>query len=275
MVDVLTITSLFVSGIIISRVTGFSEWQRDVIGYQFITAFLTSTLLVLVYMKFCKVHLGHHGISFDNLNKRLDVGFTATGFLGSIGGIGFMLVAVLHLTPYDLKGALLLVGFQALALVGLIFYFGRKPSISEDKRPSVRRIYIFIGVILGFGALAIALLDISTIPAKIVFPVLFVGFGEEILFRGYIQSRLNDAFGKPYMLGGARFGLGLIIAAALFGAVHPLAAMHLDYWPWALWTFVAGLSFGYLREKTGSIIAPAIAHGVPEIFAFIFLGLGR
>jgi membrane protease YdiL (CAAX protease family) len=44
---------------------------------------------------------------------------------------------------------------------------------------------------------------------------LFVGFGEEILFRGYIQSQLNEAFGRPYRFFETPFGWGGLITAPL------------------------------------------------------------
>ncbi|MGE5123103.1 MAG: lysostaphin resistance A-like protein, partial [Acidobacteriaceae bacterium] len=53
-----------------------------------------------------------------------------------------------------------------------------------------------------------------------LFYALFVAFGEEILFRGYVQSRLNEVFGRPYRFFGVAFGWGAIISAILFGVMH-------------------------------------------------------
>ena len=44
---------------------------------------------------------------------------------------------------------------------------------------------------------------------------LFVGFGEENLYRGYMQSRLNEAFGRPYRFFGVPFGWGVFVTALL------------------------------------------------------------
>jgi hypothetical protein len=41
---------------------------------------------------------------------------------------------------------------------------------------------------------------------NLVFQFFFAGFGEEILFRGYMQSRLNEDFGRPWRLRGVSFG---------------------------------------------------------------------
>ena len=104
---------------------------------------------------------------------------------------------------------------------------------------------------------------------------LFVGFGEEIIYRGYMQSRLNEAFGKPYRFFGVAFGWGGIITALLFGFMH-VGVLH---WmlghstgvtlAWGFWTFFAGLVKGFVREKSGSILAPALLHGLPQAIATV------
>src|SRR5258706_5285938 len=48
------------------------------------------------------------------------------------------------------------------------------------------------------------------------------GFGEEIFFRGYIQSRIDQAFGFPFHFLGFNFGPGLLISPLLFGFLHVL-----------------------------------------------------
>src|SRR5438105_12072252 len=46
--------------------------------------------------------------------------------------------------------------------------------------------------------------------------------GEEMFYRGYIQSRVNEAFGRPLRFLGVQFGAGLLVSALLFGFLHPL-----------------------------------------------------
>lgn len=95
------------------------------------------------------------------------------------------------------------------------------------------------------------------------------GFGEEIFFRGYVQSRLNEVFGRPWQFLGVRFGVGLVGAALLFGLIHALNTV--DYFG-GTWTFrwwhaltTVAAPYGFLREKTGSIVAPAILHGLVDV----------
>ncbi len=94
--------------------------------------------------------------------------------------------------------------------------------------------------------------------------------GEEVLFRGYVQSRLNGVFGKPWKLVGVEFGPGLLLATLLFGFVHLLNPF--DYfggeqslaWPHFIAT-ASTLYYGFLRERTGSVLAPAIVHALTNI----------
>nr|QNO53103.1 hypothetical protein ODDINNFO_00017 [Methanosarcinales archaeon ANME-1 ERB6] len=82
--------------------------------------------------------------------------------------------------------------------------------------------------------------------------VLFVGVGEELLFRGVIQRDLTHAFGPA---------AGLVLASSVFCVMH-LAWRSIS--ELAL-VFFMGIIFGYLYYKTGSLTAPIIAHGVGNV----------
>jgi membrane protease YdiL (CAAX protease family) len=113
--------------------------------------------------------------------------------------------------------------------------------------------------------------------ASFIFYLVFVGFGEEILYRGYVLTRLNEAFGRPWQFYGAGWGWGTVIASLLFGLTHALnkvdlASGHVEFtWGWGLWTFFGGFVFTYIREKTGSIVAPAIVHGLPQALVYLLI----
>lgn len=101
--------------------------------------------------------------------------------------------------------------------------------------------------------------------------VIGAGLGEEIFFRGCIQTRLDMAFGKPAVLWGLRFGVGLIVSSLLFGLVHALNTV--DYfngqyhfnWSSAVFNCFAGLVYAVMREKTASIFPGVIAHGISDV----------
>ncbi len=117
--------------------------------------------------------------------------------------------------------------------------------------------------------------------STLVFQVVGAGLGEEILHRGYIQSRANAAFGRPYNALGIRFGLGLVLASLAFALVHLLnpffpfqGSYGLD-WTAALIALNAGTFHGFLREKFGSVLAPAIVHGSTFWWSFTLDGTAR
>ena len=109
----------------------------------------------------------------------------------------------------------------------------------------------------------------------------FVGPVEEILYRGYMQSRLNEAFGRPYQTFGVNWGAGIIITTLIFALAHvfnynfnPLLGNYSLDWGWGLVAIPLGLTMGFIREKTGNIVAPALLHATsdfaPKLSGFIF-----
>lgn len=113
----------------------------------------------------------------------------------------------------------------------------------------------------------------SGVLLRVIYMFLLVGPAEEILFRGYIQSRLNGAFGQPRQFFGVRAGWGLLIASLAFGFWHvlnptlfnPILGHYHLSWQHGLWTFPLGLLLAFVRERTGSVFAPAILHGVINV----------
>jgi len=87
-----------------------------------------------------------------------------------------------------------------------------------------------------------------------------VGLSEEFFFRGYLQTQLDATCGRPFRLLGARWGLGLIYAALLFGLCHVVTGDILRFR-----TAFFGLFAGWLRARTGTIAVPAVYHGVANL----------
>jgi len=120
-------------------------------------------------------------------------------------------------------------------------------------------------------AVALGVAGFGIIASTIAFQFYFAGFGEEILFRGYFQSRLNQDFGRRWTIKGVSFGPALLIAAALFGILHVLSSFNplmgefgLDVLA-GITSFFAGLLFGFLREKTGTVLSASVGHGLLDL----------
>jgi membrane protease YdiL (CAAX protease family) len=131
-----------------------------------------------------------------------------------------------------------------------------------------------IALVLGWLEIEIPKLWLSTL----IFQIFFAGFGEEILYRGYYQSRINIGYGRPYKVGRIQFGVGLIAISLLFGFAHVLNPFNpfqgrsgLD-WVAGLVALQTGVFYGLVREKTGSILGSAIIHG--STFWWDFIGDG-
>lgn len=98
--------------------------------------------------------------------------------------------------------------------------------------------------------------------------VVLVGLPEEALFRGYVQTRLHDAFPPRARVLGVLLHPGVLIAqAALFAIVH------LATEPYAvkLAVFFPGLLFGWLRAWRGGIGAAILFHAMSNVLAEILV----
>ncbi|MEZ4266403.1 MAG: MrtP family glutamic-type intramembrane protease [Myxococcota bacterium] len=92
-----------------------------------------------------------------------------------------------------------------------------------------------------------------------------VALPEEWFFRGYLQARLDQRFGTPWRLAGARLGWGFILASLAFAVLHPILI------PGAhrLLVFFPGLLFGWLRARTGNIGAAVVVHAASNLLLAI------
>jgi len=99
--------------------------------------------------------------------------------------------------------------------------------------------------------------------------LLVVSLPEEWFFRGYLQGRLNQLFARKWTLLSAKIGPALFISAALFALAH----LALKPSPERLLVFFPALVFGWLREKTDSLLAPVLFHFLAN-FSFIIFQAG-
>lgn len=240
----------------------FETWQTAQLGFPFpvfVYAVMVAVSLLMIVLR--RKKLSEYAITFQDLKSHLN-----------LAGSCFVPVALANIPfgfgvdPKSWGGALILAAVQVALLFVLARTIGKKPSAGS------------LGI-LGAGALCmtgVSHLEISIIgKAVAVFLTyaLFVGFGEEFLYRGYMQSRLNEVFGKPYHFYGVAFGWGALITALLFGLTHVgilrwiLGMSNEVTLAWGFWTIFSGLVFGLVREKSGSILAPALLHGLPQAIA--------
>lgn len=82
------------------------------------------------------------------------------------------------------------------------------------------------------------------------------GFGEELFFRGLLQTHFEKWWGPP---------LGLAAASVVFGLMHPLTASY------AVLAAIIGLYLGWTYQVTENLLVPTIAHGFYDFIALIVL----
>lgn len=236
------------------------------------TTMILFTVLVLLL---ARRNFGAYGLTRRDWRYNLNIGLVwAVLFIVVAGSvIRFSRIPFDPLHPPDMARALV-AALGEISNTLLLLWFLLRPSGVLSRLPAV------VSLLLLFGLLSIPVILAAYFGRPVVHELLSVlwlffgaGFGEEIFFRGYIQSRLNQAFGRSFRFLGAEFGWGLFVSAALFGFIHVLNTV--DYfggryefaWWWWLPNFASGLFFGLLRERTGSILAGAVIHGLTDVAA--------
>jgi membrane protease YdiL (CAAX protease family) len=83
---------------------------------------------------------------------------------------------------------------------------------------------------------------------EVVILALCSAISEEVFFRGVLQREV-----------------GIVAASTIFGLLHPLGIAYV------LWAGTVGAGLGALYVATGSLAAPAAAHGVYNLLALVYL----
>jgi membrane protease YdiL (CAAX protease family) len=93
------------------------------------------------------------------------------------------------------------------------------------------------------------------------------GFDEEPVFRGLLVGMLTVLIPGRVRLGSFEIAMGGVIMALLFGAAHYqtffVDPLHLAI-AQQLYAFVFGLTYVWLMERSKSLLAPIVAHGLGD-----------
>lgn len=179
-------------------------------------------------------------------------------------GVAFPIVAVAYLRwrglPYSfLRARLPSLRDLGYAVVGLIGAFALVILASN------------VISLLGLSPAGRADQDIITRPniAIVMIPlaILVIGPGEELLFRGVIQTTLTEEFPTP---------VAIVLASLAFAPAHipaltgSAAAIALS----VSVLFLPSLVFGAVYEFSDNLVVPSLSHGLYNaiLFAFVLLG---
>lgn len=192
-------------------------------------------------------------------------------------GITFLMWAIRLVNIYIVRlclTMLIIVAYTIVAVVAMILTGQSKKLLPSKEKLGLQ---ILIGVVIAtalcfiIGIIPI-LCGISLIGShsdmsigKILFvaiqDILFVGVGEEIVFRGYIQNQFAIWIKKWKWL-------SPLIAAVLFGLWHLINGSFIQ----VLFTTIIGCIFGYSKYfmKDCSLLSVIIAHGLYD-FSLVLL----
>lgn len=99
--------------------------------------------------------------------------------------------------------------------------------------------------------------------------VVLVAIPEEFFFRGYIQERLHQAWGrKSFAVLGLPLTWSIVVSSLLFALVHLISTFSVA----RLSVFFPSLVFGALRERTGGISASVVYHAACNLLV-LFLSV--
>ena len=214
----------------------------------------------------------------------LAVGLSALGIMAAvvlsvIAMIGLLLFSV----PLG-ESLILLVGLSLLlqgigfliAAVAYLSYRGLGIEYIRLRRPTLQDFGWMIGGLFGLFAVLIVVgglaqmfapadpadHEIAELGAQqpelllfmVPFMLLVVGPGEELLFRGVIQTRLVETYDTI---------AGIVAASAIFALLHlPAYGGGAEAWVTITVLFVASLVFGAIYEITDNLVVPSVVHGV-------------
>ncbi len=118
------------------------------------------------------------------------------------------------------------------------------------KENSLKELTKFLTDLNGFGEISVGFLVIAIIPA----------IGEELIFRGIVQRKLQIIFSNPH--------IGIVLAGILFSAIH---IQFYGFFP----RMALGVLFGYLYFYSGNIFLPIFAHFVNNGFTLLMVLLSN
>ncbi len=236
--------------------------EKDYIVVRYFVKFVMTILFPLTLIHLLYKNKSDFGIYLPPFSDSFKLSILAYA-IGGPAGITFMLIGLLGWGIADWAGALTLSFVYLIVLYFIPRVTKKLPPRNHMAVPN-KKITVFVMFSLLTVIIAYFTYEYVPVISKILYFIFIVGLGEELLFRGYIQSSLNRYFGKSFSIGNVTFGWGLFVTALLFGLMHALVVVP-PIWPWALFTMVLGLILGFIREKDGSILSAVLLHAMLDM----------
>jgi uncharacterized protein len=236
---------------------------------------LVFAAIILIVLVTTRRDLSQYGISLSNFNGDL-----------RIVAICIIPLLITQIPTFifnmgSLAGTLIYCAGELIVLFIIAKILTSVPDKNDKANIRTRIVIPVICLIAITGASIFSSTALPSLIFEFVLLFVFVGPVEELIFRGYMQSRLNDSFGRPYRFFGINLGAGIVITSLLFGMWHvfqypfnPFAGNYSLALFSGFGAFFMGLTLGVIREKAGSIVAPAILHSTFDLVMEFTMHLG-
>ena len=169
------------------------------------------------------------------------------------------------------------VGQSVLVVPVIVFLLRKNYSLQESLRlNTVSKSIVYSTILLSMGAMIISneinllvdlvlpmpdsFLQVEALLTPEFTIVLLAPIGEEVLFRGFLQKYLEDAWGD-------------ITRAILFSSLF-FAIIHFNPY-WMIQIYLLGVILGYLAWHTNSIIPSIIFHVIINATSLLFASMGE
>jgi membrane protease YdiL (CAAX protease family) len=154
----------------------------------------------------------------------------------------------------------------SLAIASLPLFGWKRTGLTLRQKPGAfaGAAIVFALYCLFFLAIALVFPNEDATSETVAFQLTMPGLEEELFYRGILLLALNEAFRGRARVLGIDWGWGAILSSLVFGLAHAFsysadAGFEVDLMILAL-TGIPSLLAVWLRERTGSLLLPVLAH---------------
>jgi membrane protease YdiL (CAAX protease family) len=202
-------------------------------------------LLIFIAVTAAVVLVHHLGIPFGSV------------LIPALWGMG----AVLPLRAADTDQ--LSLGFTSLQFIKGLKYFILSSAVIFPLYSGA----FYASLHLGFTVPAGLIAPGSSVFNWVIYNFIAVAFFEELFFRGFVHGRFENFAKARFLNKKAVFWIPILVSAFLFALAH--VAVDLD--PARMAVFFPGLLFGWLRARTGTLLAPILSHGTANLLSMLLI----
>ncbi|MCK4663051.1 MAG: CPBP family intramembrane metalloprotease [Bacteroidales bacterium] len=172
-------------------------------------------------------------------------------------------------TQWNWTGKILSTLFSLIVILVLRKKLGDDFAFTlKQRESSLKPVLIIVSILVILGVIILWQFSSKGNPTfeTHLFQLTMPGIAEELAFRGVFLGLLNNVFGKPVKIIGAKMGWGTVVTSILFGLWHGIgfdnaSNFYFNFEP-ILLTMIAGFILAWLRERTGSLLIPVLFHNL-------------